>query len=351
MDQLLQWYGAERYADDLERVRRFWQGEGRVIISCNSSHAPYRQLFDDQKILDNACANLQHQAGLPGVNLPSFFPDFGTISTAKYWGGEAHFDSTGGNIFIDPMAQSVEEALKLEPLTVDDPAMDGAHGLRLYRALCERLDTDALWLRTPDFQGTLTTAGLVLNQEELLMAMYAEPEELHAFLDKVCTFLIDYAQYLRRETGNKTCGNIWPYTFFPGEMGMSFTEDLMPLLPPDLYQEFGIPYLKRLGEAFDGLHIHCCGDWGRHAANLKASGLNIKAFEFHYPATTIEEIACLADSTVFIPYIIMDRQDRFSNPYEYYRYLLEETEYRYWFALGDDEEAQAFVRGHEKAMG
>ncbi|HOF88542.1 MAG TPA: hypothetical protein PLZ36_10625, partial [Armatimonadota bacterium] len=241
MDQLLHLYGEERYHRTLARITRFWGGEGRCLISVLTWEAGYRQTFDDAVILERAPEHLRRMAALPGAQMPYLFADFGTVSTAKYWGGTARFDSTGGNLFIDPAAREIEEALALMPKPVDDPALDGAHGVRLWKALSARLETDSLWLRSPDMQGVLNTAGLIMNQEELLMAMYSEPESVHAFLDKVCDFLIGYASYLRRETADRLCGNIWPYTFLPSSLGLSFTEDLMPLLSPELYAEFGIP--------------------------------------------------------------------------------------------------------------
>ena len=344
MDRLPAWCGEERYHGNLDRVRRFWAGEGRAIVSMTSEHAYYRQHFNDEEVLEKAAENLRDQARLPGVNLPSFFPDFGTISTAKYWGGHWRFDSTGGHIFIDPVAATLDEALALTPRPVDDPELDAAHGLRLYRALCERLETEHLWFRTPDFQGTLNTAGLIVDQQELLIGMHGEPEKVHAFLDKVCTFLIDYGQYLKRETNGKVCGNIWPYTFLPAELGMSFTEDLMPLLSTELYLEFGIPCVKRLNDAFGGVQIHCCGDWGRHAANLRAAGIRLRAAEYHYPFTDISELAPLAGDTVFATYLIPDRQARYADQFDYYRRLLAETPYRFWFPLtAESEEGWKFV--------
>jgi len=334
VDQVRAWY--KNYEADLERVRAFWAGEERYLVSVCPSEHHYRQCFDDGQVLAKVPLHLQTQARLPGVNLPSFYADWGTISTAKYWGGRTRFDSTGGNIFCDPVAQTLEQALALEPLPIEDPTMDAAHSLRLYRQLCERLDTNCLWLRTPDMQGTLNTAGLVMNQEEMLMATYSDPQSVYAFLDRVCDQLIGYACYLRQETHDRVSGNIWPYTFFPSEIGISLTEDLMPLMSADTYQAFGIPYLKRIQNALGGLHIHCCGDWGRHAQNLASAGLDIRAAEFHYPATTIDELACLAEDTVFIPYILLDRQDEYASVADYYRYLIEHTECRYWFACADD---------------
>jgi hypothetical protein len=173
---------------------------------------------------------------------------------------------------------------------------------------------------------------------------------VHRFLGRVCDFLIDYARYLREQTGHRVCGNIWPYTFFPDEFGISLTEDLMPLTSADLYEAFGIPYLHKLQDALGGLLIHCCGDWGRHAQNLKDAGLNLKAVEYHYPFTRIEELACLAEETVFIPYIMLDRQDHFQSVTEYYRHLLDTTDsnYRFWFACaGDSPEMVTFARDVE----
>jgi len=313
----------------------------------NASQDTYRQVFDEAAILERAPSNLRAQAQMPGLNLPAFFADFGTVSTAKHWGGTPRFDSTGGNIFIDPVARTLDEALAIEPLPVDHPAMDGPRAMRLYRALCNRLETDSIWLRTPDLQGPLNTAGLVLNQEELLIAMYTDPGRVHEFLAKVTDLLIRYARYFNEQSGHRVCGFIWPYTFFPCDLGVSLTEDLMPLLPAELYAEFGVPCLRRLAGAFGRVHIHCCGDWGRHAKALKESGVPVAAVEFHYPFTRIEELQCLAGETVFIPYISLSKQDRFKSQGEYYRHLLDSTDdsHRYWFAWPEDsEEALVFVR-------
>ena len=123
----------------------------------------------------------------------------------------------------------------------------------------------------------------------------------------------------------------------------------MPLLSPDLYREFGIPYAKRLSDAFGGLLIHCCGDWGRHAESLAASGIAIRGVEYHHPFTTIEELEPLAEGAVFVPYLSLEKQDDFASQAEYYEHLLNHTpdSYRFWFAFPDEsEEATAFATAH-----
>jgi hypothetical protein len=281
--------------------------------------------------------------------MPALFADFGTVSTARYWGGETFFPNPESNkIFIDPVVQTLEAAVELIPKAIDDPEMDAFKSLRLFKNLSEQLETDKLWLRTPDFQGVLNTSGLVMNQEEMLISMFSEPELLHKFLERISDFLIEYFNYIKRGTGNRICGNIWPYTFLPSEMGASFTEDLMPLLGPDEYKEFGIPYLEKLSRSFGSVIIHCCGEWGRHAVNLKNSSAKIRAIEFHYPFTKLEEIEELSDSTVFVPYIMLTHdQVKFKSDTEYYEHLLETSDRgtRFWFPFtSETEEAIAFAK-------
>jgi len=347
MDLIRQWF--PNYTADLERVRQFWSGEGRYLISLTTNQAYYRQVFDDAEILRLAPLNLQAQSQAPGINLPSLFVDWGTISTAKYWGGTARFDSTGGHIFIDPVASTVADGLGLSPLPCDQPEMDAPHGVRLFKTICQKLETDALWLRSPDMQGPLNTAGLIVNQENLLMSLIDEKAQAHAFLERVTNFIIEYVGYLRQATQGHLCGNLWPYTFFPSDLGISFTEDLMPLLSPRLYQEFGLPCLKQLANALGGLHIHCCGAYGQHVRNLANADLPIKALEFHYPATTIEELEPLAGQVVLIPYILLNKTDRFTSVTDFYRHLIDQygQKHRFWFACtADTPEYQDFARDY-----
>jgi hypothetical protein len=214
--------------------------------------------------------------------------------------------------------------------------MDGAQALLLFQSLGQRLNTDLLWLRTMDMQGPMNTAGLICNQEEMLAAMYEQPELVHRLLDRTTDFVIETNRCLRRQAGARIGGSIWPYVFFPGDRGVVFTEDMMPLLSTDMYARFAPRYLRRLQQELGQLVIHCCGDWGRHARTLADAGLDIAAVEFHYPFTRIEELEPLADRCVFIPYLAIDQQDRFTSTSEFYRHLLETTGpgVGFWFSLG-----------------
>lgn len=347
MDQITTWFGEIEYAQNLETVRRFWQGNGRFLISLFPTQNDYRQKYDLSEMLLNTPSHLENMARLPGINLPSIWYDWGTVSNASHWGGEIQFDSLGKNIFIQPAAQTVDQALALTPRPVDDPDMDAHHALQFYKTILQQLKTSHLWMRTADMQGPLNTAGQIVNQEEFYVAMMNEPAKVHALLEKVTQFLIDLFHYYQSETNGQLCGSIWPYTFYPIDLGISFTEDLMPLLSKKMYREFGIPCLKQLEEAFGALHIHCCGSYGHHVDTLAKANLNISALEFFYPMTTLEMLAPLADHVVLVPNILLVKQDRFTSVTEYYRHLIKTSpaNYRFWFACSEDgPEFQAFAK-------
>jgi len=350
-DLIEQWYGRQKVLRDWDRIRGFWAGEGRCLATMTlAAHRPRQDTSDDDRPRLHS-DSLRKQADLPGINIPSVFGDYGTVSNARYWGGEVHFSEETGNPHIIPAANSVADALRLTPRPVDDPSMDAARLLRLYDSMNRDLQTDLLWMRMLDPSGPLNSAALILDQTELYMAMHDSPGEVHRFLGNIADFVMELWRHQLNSSGGRVCGSMWPYIVLPHDLGVVVTEDLMPLLSAEQYQEFGIPLLKRMSSEFGALAIHCCGQYAHQVANLKKSGARIRALEFHHPYTRIEDLEPLADSTVFIPYLAVGKQDRFKSAVEFYRHLLRETptHFRYWFAcVEEDEQTFAFVRELEE---
>ncbi|MCC5828656.1 MAG: hypothetical protein JJU36_04340 [Phycisphaeraceae bacterium] len=344
-DLATRWFGAEKLRSRLKTVEAFWSGQGRHLVSITTGKHGYRQLRDAAAILKSIGPNLKAQAEVPGVNLPSLFPDYGTISLPRYWGGTVHWPE-GTCPYIDPVAGDVEAALRITPARVDDPRQDAARALTLFESARAGVGGDALWMRSIDMQGPLNVAAMVVDQEELMMAMYESPSRVERLLERVTGFMIELVDHLIDSTRGRICGNIWPYTFLPISRGLSFTEDIMPLVSDQLYRRFALPYLRRLSDHYGGLLIHCCGHWGRHAATLGDETLNVIGAEFHYPFTRIEELDALAGRAVLIPYLALDNQHDFASTADYYRHLLDRFghRHRFWFAWPDDtEEARGFL--------
>jgi len=192
--------------------------------------------------------------------------------------------SDGQQIFIEHAAATLDEALAIEPT----PNSDVDQAVAIYREVCRQTGRSDIRFVTPDFQGPLNTAAQIIKQDEFLVALYTEPKKVHEFLGRVTDTLIEFQRRIRAQV--RVDGNIWPYIWLPKEFGVVITEDLMPLLSPELYKEFGIPYLKRISEAFGGLFLHSCGQWTHNAQVLAESGLKILGIDFCYPYATIEKI-------------------------------------------------------------
>jgi hypothetical protein len=338
----------------LHRARAFWRGEGRWAASITPVAIRAPQNADLPARVPATLVGLRAQRDLPGINLPCFYPDFGTVSQARYFGGQVQVGE-GGLLYMPPITDSLDEALALAHAPVDDPRQDAAIAIDLFHQAQARLGPGMeLWHRTVDAQGPLSTAGQILQQECLFMAMLDDGPRVERYLDRITTFLIDLWRYQRVASGGRIAGSIWPYTVLPAEIGVSFTEDMMPLLSPEQYEALGIPTLRRVQDHFGGLHIHCCGQWGRHVPALLRSGLKLLAYEFHHPYTTFDELRPLAESgVVLVPYLAVDKQRQYRDSREFYRDLLTRApRARFWFCLSDPlDEAVALYHELERDFG
>lgn len=299
----------------LETVAAYWRGERTGPLVSVVSAPAYRQLFDHASpnldaVADAASACILADIEAGGEHgVPVVYCDFGTISTAKLYGGKVIPPPESGMVHIEKAFHDPSELAGLKPCPFE--ASDFQLALDLHRLVCKRLGRDDIFLRTPDFQGPLNTLALVMDQEELLVGLYTEPELIHAVLGSITGTLIDYHARLRRELGGgKVIGNIWPYTVLPEHMGAAITQDMMPLLSADLYRDFEIPCLRRIADAFGGVQIHCCGCYVQHLQALLASGIPVLGLEFHHPFTRFSDIHdVFGDDIVYVPYLFSECRD------------------------------------------
>ncbi len=276
----------------LDNIRDFLNGKTPHLLSVHHDPGYYRQCPDNTLYVERACEVIRKDMAAPASDnvLPSFYPDYGTISTAAVYGGKRIPARDGGGIHIEPVARTAEDFLKLKPLPFEQT--DFQRALDMYGEVCARLGTNDVYLRTPDLQGPLNTLGLMIaNQTELMMAMFDQPDVIHEAVRNVTDMLINYVTRFRAAVGpEKVIGHIWPYIALVDGKGIAITQDYMPLLGPEQYAEFELPYLKEIGDTFGGVFIHCCGVYGQHLHNLATSGMEIIGLECFNAHTSVEEL-------------------------------------------------------------
>jgi hypothetical protein len=288
----------------LQRIRDFWSGHGprRIVSICASPD--YRQNPDEQAMLEGAVACILADRDTGENALPTFIPDFGTVSLPALWGGMRIEAKDGGCVHIEPILHGTDDlARSVDPRAYEDS--DFARAEYLYREVCRLCGQDGIFVRTPDLQGPMNTLGLLMEQTELLLALYEAPEYVHRWLTQITDVTIAYLRRYRESIGpEKVIGNVWPWIVLPDGMGIGITEDFMPLLGPDLYAQFELPQLKRIADAFGGVFIHCCGEYAQHLPTLARADFRIWGIETHYPCTRLSDVYdALGDDLAYVPYV------------------------------------------------
>lgn len=330
-------YPKEREQEIEQHLRKVWSAQVRGTYSCILPPT-YRQEEDTEVFVELAVKHILENLGQPGYNPPRLLTDFGTVSTASYWGGNVH-TPVGGFKFIDPIIHTGEETAGVFPKSPEEG--EAGKALKLYQEVCGKLGADRLYVSTIDFQGPLNTAALLWEQSDFMMAMLETPDVVHAFLDKVTDQLIQIMKYMIRETKGRVCSNVWPYIWLPSDLGIGMTEDYMPLLSAEMYREFGIPYVERISREFGGVFLHCCGEYEHQIENLRRSEINLLGLEFHYPHTRPEVLfEAFGGDVLFVPFLAPKGVDIFGSKVEYLNYIkkVKQMNTRLWFILDPLEE-------------
>jgi len=275
----------------LQNIRDFLNHRTPRLLSV--PHYPeYRQCPDSRRMVELACDIIARDQALPASEnvLPSFYPDYGTVSMPAVFGGEVFCAPGTNRVYIKPVARAVGDVLKLAPKPFEET--DYQRALDMFRVIRGRLATDDVYLRMPDLQGPVSTLAMLFeDQAEMMVAMIEQPEAVHEALRRVTDVMIAIVSRFRAEAGpEKVIGPIWPHISLPDGKGIGITQDYMPLLGPDLYKEFELPCLKRISDAFGGVFIHCCGGCAWHFDNLATSGVEVIGFECCNDHAPMEEL-------------------------------------------------------------
>ena len=112
----------------------------------------------------------------------------------------------------------------------------------------------------PDYQSPYGTATKLMPNEDLMIAMYEEPELVHNFMGHVTDGIIKLTEAMEKWVGTdlyaKNLSNP-----IPGKCGFLIWDDYISVITPKLHMEFCAPYNRRLFEKYGGGHLHTCGPY------------------------------------------------------------------------------------------
>ncbi len=114
-------------------------------------------------------------------------------------------------------------------------------------------------------QGPFTDAANIRGVNQIYLDLYERPKFAHELLDIVTDKAIEWMEFCKR-TRNEPWENV------------SMADDSACALSPQLYEEFALPYEKRIKDHFGGkLFFHMCGKTD-HLLKLLAQDLKIDHF-------------------------------------------------------------------------
>lgn len=266
----------------------FWRGRdlGRpVFVPVPWRNDPTEDRGRPRDWFDTWVDHQRHVAAMPVDTLPCFPIDTaGTCTLASAFGGRLTLTPNGKH-WIEPILQRAQDVFALRTPAATAGAV--GVGLAQYRELLERVD-GYVPPGMPDMQGPLQTAAMLWGEEAFILAMYDTPEAVHHLLGVVTDHFIAVARHLR-EHFRDTRVSSYPPAYLPSDLGQGIIEDFMHLLTPAQYEEFGLPCVNRIADAFGGVWVHCCGRFQHHWSAVKRIH-NLRGLDTMYPFTQPEEV-------------------------------------------------------------
>jgi hypothetical protein len=251
--------------------------------------------------------------------VPTLGTGAGTCAMATAFGCEE--SQTNGVYWVKPSIGSPEEIDRLRK----PPITAGKLGwvLERTRAYAEYADP-RLPIRIMDFQSPFTTVEQLLGSETFFLMPYDHPRRLHALMDLVTDFAIEFFQAQMAAAGPTCCPGIWPTIWFPKCAGIQMSDDNLVNVSPAVYEEFVLPYNNRIADAFGGLFLHSCTIREEHLANIRRhrrlTGVNCD-ISTSVPVARLLEV--FGQDIVVAPHAYINTHTNFQNYREFMDHCLE----------------------------
>jgi len=243
-----------------------------------------RSILDHEYDLNRQIADIKKFINRPYKDdrILALSPDTGTGMIASAFGCKTKFfDNT------HPWTEHIVE--RPEDIKHLKPDIDKA---QLFNLAIEKIRyfrdkvLDKIPIKFPDIQSPLDTAGIIMNDTELMIAMYTEPKSIKKLLEMITDVFIEMVYRLLHEFAV-------PFALSHGNWlprGIHMSDDYLAVVSPAIYEEFALPYYHRISKEFGGLFLHSCGDY-THNAKLILKIEGIMGVDFHeFPINKLADV-------------------------------------------------------------
>jgi hypothetical protein len=239
-----------------------------ALFSSEGTDTVRDRLLDPEKFLRAQLEEIEGQMAFRGDLVPALSPALGVVGIPSAFGCEVVWHERD---FPSVKPLNMESLKAVHDLPVPG-VTDGLLGRVLeYIDYFTRRTGGTFPVRMGDIQGPLDSAALILGHSRFLLALKSHPGEAHAILEKVTDLTIAFAGEMRRRATDRHAEFV-PSLFqpwIPDGLGISVSNDECVMISPTLHDQFSLPYLNQISEAFGGIYLHSCGRWTHQLAALR----------------------------------------------------------------------------------
>jgi hypothetical protein len=194
-------------------------------------------------------------------------------------------------------------------LQLPDPRTSGRNPLIFERIRQFQMHSD-LPLQPSNMASPLTTASYVWGYSDFLQALVEHPKEIHHLLELVTQATIDAVRAQTAEIRNLWCLSHEDW-YMPTEMGIRVSDDVLAVISPKHYREFGVHYNNILSREFGGIIIHSCGSITRQIPTILETK-DLRAIDLALPHNDLQKLSDAAAGKVAMTmrYWIQDWENR-----------------------------------------
>jgi Uroporphyrinogen decarboxylase (URO-D) len=269
-----------------------------ALFSTEGEDTVRERLLDPAKFLKAQLDEIEDQMSLQGDFVPCLCPAFGVINIPAAFGCEVVWHE---NNF--PSVKPLPLAPPAKIYDLPHPALSSGETGRIleYTRYFIAKTAGRIPIRLTDIQGPLDSAALIMGHTEFFTAVKTHPWEIHHLLQTVTDFTIESAKAQRqavRGSGAEFVPSLFQ-PWIPDGFGISVSNDAGVMISAEEHDEFSVPYLNQISDAFGGLFVHSCGNWLHQIPSLaKVRGL--RGLEFGASETPFAPVAEYFDGRVVL---------------------------------------------------
>jgi hypothetical protein len=254
------------------RARRFFTGEFLPVC-----HYTAGQVFDKYVRYREESLEKQLDAIMKTIEtgndwIPYLEPWHGVGVFAEAFGCPFEWKDNDAP-WVHAIVESIEQLKRLER-----PSLEKAVMLKYV------LDTTEYFIdqtkgRIPiaatDVQSPLDTLTLIADTRFVFSEAADYPDEFHRVLGDITDLIIEFTKKQRALCPKiaKPGHGFWSPAVVDG---IAVSDDVMAMIGPDFYEEFGKPYNERIARELGGVAIHSCGSWKQNfKAAMNTNGLRM----------------------------------------------------------------------------